>query len=99
MASPVAGKVHRCQADRMIDLYRDHFKFLSALQIKYFRKKLVFYEIQCKMKGIPQSRNIMNAYLKAASDCFINKSLLKCLVLNGNVNNAYLMTSLIYVTL
>ena len=44
-------------ADQMIDCYRDHFKFLSALQIKYFRKKLIFYVIQCKMKGIPQSRN------------------------------------------
>ena len=40
MASPEAGKVHECQADRMIDRYRDLFKFLSALQIKYFRKKL-----------------------------------------------------------
>ena len=28
----------------------------------------------------------MNAYLKAASDCFIEKSLFKCLVLNDNVN-------------
>ena len=41
----------------------------------------------------------MDAYLKAASECFIDKSLLKCLVVNDNVNNAYLMTSLIYVTL
>ena len=41
----------------------------------------------------------MNANLKAASDCFIDKSLLKCLVVNDNVNNVYLMTSLIYVTL
>ena len=41
----------------------------------------------------------MNVYLKAASDCFIDKSLLKCLVVNDNVNNANLMTSLIYVTL
>ena len=41
----------------------------------------------------------MNVYLKAASDCFIYKSLLKCLVVNDNVNNANLMTSLIYVTL
>ena len=57
MASPEAGKVHGCQADRMINHNRDRFKFLSALQIKYFRKKLVFYEIQCEMKGIPQSRN------------------------------------------
>ena len=59
MASPEAGKVHGCQADRMIDrnCYRDLLKSLSALQIKYFRKKLIFYEIQCKMKGIPQSRN------------------------------------------
>ena len=45
------------KADPMIDRYRDRFKFLSALQIKYFRKKLIFYDIQCKMKGIPQSRN------------------------------------------
>ena len=57
MASPEAGKVHGCQADQMIDRYRDRFKFMSALQIKYFRKKLIIYEIQCKMKGIPQSRN------------------------------------------
>ena len=43
----------------------------------------------------------MNANLKAASDCCIavDKSLLKCLVVNDNVNNVYLMTSLIYVTL
>ena len=41
----------------------------------------------------------MNANLKAVSDCFIDKSLLKCLVFNDNVNNVYLMTSLIYVTL
>ena len=47
MASPGAGKVRWClKADRMIDRYRDLFKFLSALQIKYFRKKLIFYEIQ-----------------------------------------------------
>ena len=41
----------------------------------------------------------MNANLKAASDCFIDKSLLKCIVVNDNVNNVYLVTSLIYVTL
>ena len=41
----------------------------------------------------------MNANLKAASDCFIDKSLLKCLLVNDNVNNVNLMTSLIYVTL
>ena len=41
----------------------------------------------------------MNPYLKAASDCFIDNSLLKCLVVNDNVNNAYLSTSLIYVML
>ena len=41
----------------------------------------------------------MNAYLKAVSDCFMDKSLLKCLVVNDNVNNAYLMTSLVYVIL
>ena len=41
----------------------------------------------------------MNANLKAASDCFIDKSLLKCLVVNDNVNIVCLMTSLIYVTL
>ena len=40
----------------MIDCYRYHFKFLSAIQIKYFRKKVIFYEIQSKMKVIPQSR-------------------------------------------
>ena len=57
MTSPEAGKVHvGCQADQMIDACGDRFKFLSALQIKYFRKKLIFYEIQCKKKGIPQSR-------------------------------------------
>ena len=60
MASPVFRrlvKVHGSQADPMIDRYWDRFKFLSPLQIKYFRKKLIFYEIQCKIKGIPQSRN------------------------------------------
>ena len=41
----------------------------------------------------------MNANFKAASDYFIDKSLLKCLVVNDDVNNVYLMTSLIYVTL
>ena len=30
----------------------------------------------------------MNAYRTAASDHFIDKSLLKCLVVNDNVNNA-----------
>ena len=29
----------------------------------------------------------MNANLKAASDCFIDKSLLKCLAVNHNVTN------------
>ena len=57
MTSPEAGKVHGCQADRMIDRYPNRFKFLSALQIKYFQKKLIFYEIQRKMKGLPQFRN------------------------------------------
>ena len=38
-------------------------------------------------------------YSKAVSDCSIDKSLLKCLVVNDSVNNVYLMTSLIYVTL
>ena len=52
MASPEAGKVHECQADRMIHRYQDRFKFLSALQIKYFGIKLISYEIQCKIKGI-----------------------------------------------
>ena len=41
----------------------------------------------------------MNANNKAAPDCFIDKSLLKCLVVNDNVNYVYLMTSLVYVTL
>ena len=57
MANPEAGKVDGCQADRMIDRYRDRFKFLSAIQIKYFRKKLIFYERRCKMKGLLQCRN------------------------------------------
>ena len=35
----------------------------------------------------------IHAYLKGASYCFIDKSLLKCLVVNDNVNNAYLMIS------
>ena len=35
----------------------------------------------------------MNANLKAVFDCFIDKSPLKCLVVNDNVNNAYRMTS------
>ena len=35
----------------------------------------------------------MNANLKAVFDCFIDNSLLKCLVINDNVNNVYLMTS------
>ena len=36
----------------------------------------------------------MNANLKAVFDCFIDKSLLKCLVVNDNVNNVKLfMTS------
>ena len=41
----------------------------------------------------------MNANLKAVFTCFIDKSLLKCHVLNDNVANVYLITSLIYVTL
>ena len=45
---------------------------------------------------LPQSRN---ANLKAASDCLIDKSLLKCLVVNDNVNNVNHMMSLIYVKL
>ena len=58
MASPEAGKVSTgCQADQMIERYQDRFKFLSSLQIKSFRKELIFYEIQSKIKGIPQSRN------------------------------------------
>ena len=79
----------------MIDRYRDRFKFLSALPIKYFREKLIFFEIQCKINAYLNAA----AYLKAASDCSMDKSLLKFLVVNDNVNNAYLMTSLIYVTL
>ena len=35
----------------------------------------------------------MDAYLKAVFDCFIDKKLLKYLVVNDNVNNVYLMTS------
>ena len=35
----------------------------------------------------------MNANLKVVFNCFIDKSLLKCLVVNGNVHNVYLMTS------
>ena len=35
----------------------------------------------------------MNANLKAGFDCFIDKSPLKCLVVNANVNNAYHMMS------
>ena len=38
----------------------------------------------------------MNANLKAVFDCFIDKSLLKCILVNDNVNTvklAYLMTS------
>ena len=35
----------------------------------------------------------MNANLKAVFDCFVEKNLLKCLVVNDNVNNVYLMTS------
>ena len=35
----------------------------------------------------------MNAKLKAVFDCFIDKSPLKCLVVNDNVNNAYRMMS------
>ena len=41
----------------------------------------------------------MSAYLKIVSDCFIDKGLLKCLLLNDNVSNVYLMTLLIYVML
>ena len=41
----------------------------------------------------------MNANLKAVSDCFTDKNLLKCLVVKDNVKNVNLMTSLIYVTL
>ena len=61
--SPVSVKqtqwlaLRRCQADLMIDSYWDRFKFLLALKIKYFRKKMIFYVIQCKIKGIPQSSN------------------------------------------
>ena len=35
----------------------------------------------------------MNANHKAVFDCFIDKSPLKCLVANSNVNDAYRMTS------
>ena len=35
----------------------------------------------------------MNANLKAVFDCFVEKSLLKCLGVNDNVNHVYLMTS------
>ena len=35
----------------------------------------------------------MNANLKSAFDCFIEKSLLKSLVVDDNINNVYLMTS------
>ena len=42
----------------------------------------------------------MNANLKAVFDCFIDKSLLKCLVDNDNVNNVKLSYDVIfYVTL
>ena len=42
----------------------------------------------------------MNANLKAVFDCFIDKSLLKCLVVNDNVNNVKLSYDVIfYVTL
>ena len=35
----------------------------------------------------------MNANLKAVFDCFIDKSLFKCLAVNDIVNNVYFMTS------
>ena len=42
----------------------------------------------------------MNANLKAVFDCFIDKSPLKCLVVNDNVNNVKLSNVVIfYVTL
>ena len=42
----------------------------------------------------------MNANLKAVFYCFIDKSLLKCLVVNDNVNNVKLSDDVIfYVTL
>ena len=42
----------------------------------------------------------MNANLKAVFDCFIDKSLLKCLVVNDNVNDVKLSYNVIfYVTL
>ena len=40
----------------------------------------------------------MNGYLKAASDWFIDKSLLKCLVVNDNVNMWILLTMWIMLT-
>ena len=64
MASPEAGKVYGCQADRMFDRYQDCLNFLTALQIKYSWKKLIFYEIQCKMKGIPHSRTTLILILR-----------------------------------
>ena len=42
----------------------------------------------------------MNAYLNTVFDCFIDKSLLKCLVVNDNVNNVKLSYDVVfYVTL
>ena len=42
----------------------------------------------------------MNANFKAVFDCFSDKSLLKCLVINDNVNNVKLSYDVIfYVTL
>ena len=58
LALRLVFKVYGCQADPMINRYPDRFKFLSSLQIKYFRKRLIFYEIQCKKKGIPQSKYV-----------------------------------------
>ena len=40
MASPKAGKIHECQADWMVDRFRDRLKFLSALQIEIFSEKV-----------------------------------------------------------
>ena len=43
-----------------------------------------------KKKGIPCIYIYMNANLKAVFAFFIDKSLLKCLVVNDNVNNVIL---------
>ena len=62
------------------------------IDLVIFFKDLIFYEIQFKKKGITQSRYAGMLILRLSLIVSLTK--VCCPLVNDNVNNVYLMTSL-----